>query len=887
MATREWDRVQAIFQEVSELDSTHREQRLQALCGDRADVREEVLSLLHYHDESKSFLESSRGEEALAVIGSKEAVRIPECEGPYEVKKLIGWGGMGSVYLAEQTRPVRRSVALKVVNSGMNRDEFLGRFRYELQVLAMVNHPNIAHVLDAGKTVDGRPFFTMEYVPGRNILGYADNEKLTIPERLALFGQACDGVAHAHARGIIHRDIKPSNILVTNIDGIAVPKIIDFGIAKVLDQPGEEHLTLYGQIFGTPAYMSPEALEGDGIDTGVDIYALGIVLYELVTGLLPFEEDTYQSGSVLSVLNKLSKEEIPLAGRRVLANPDAANTRGTDQRSLVRSLRGDLENIIAKALARDRSRRYPTVKAFSDDIYRYLSGYPVRASSKGNLYYFRRFAHRFRKQLSVVAASFTVLLVVGLFFLRDYQQAKKIEIEAMRSAMALEVTFELIEEHNPFIPGKLDPVAFVNDVLARLRDIDAKALPPERRGVIYGSLGAILRAHNKPERERALLVFEEARRLLEQGGVSHLDSDWLWVTNLYTKTLVALNEYDRAEGILETMIRDLREIGPPRDLLKDYCEALHGLAWLRIRQGRNEEADGVFVELIPLQTSILDRHDPDRIGTITSYGQNYLESDRLEEGIRQLETARDLWQETDPEHPSALRNLGLLANAYFKQNRKELAVFLAERVFDGYQRELGEDHLRTMGAKSKLLVYKREADMMSEDEELKSIEEVLAERLDRFGPEDRRTLLAMNSLANHLMKNGELDEAEKIKKQELAIWRETGQSADDLALQGTITLGEIYEARGEYERAKDLFDGIATKTRDDETRQPTHYLALGFLGGALAASETGRDESAEAFLRQSYENLLVLNPRYAEVIKSKLVDFLVKRGRDEDIEHLE
>ena len=300
----------------------------------------------------------------------------------------------------------------------------------------------------------------------------------------------------------------------------------------------------------------------------------------------------------------------------MLANPDAADLRDTDMRSLVRTIKGDLDHIVLTALEPDRTRRYGSVVSFADDIYRYLSGFPVRAGSRGNAYYIRRFLHRYRKRIALASTLFLILLSTGLFLLRDLQQTRSVEVEEMRSAMALELAFDLIEDNNPFVPGEIDPVAFVDDVLVKLRDIGDEALPPVRRGKLFVSLAAILQAYNEPEKERALLLHEQGRELFDRSGLNRLDPDRLWAANLAGKNLIGLGRNEEAEALLVGLVRDLRENGPEFHLRGYFCEGLHGLALLRIRQGRYREAEEIFSELRPLQDEIMDSDETDRLSSV-------------------------------------------------------------------------------------------------------------------------------------------------------------------------------------------------------------------------------------------------------------------------------
>ncbi|MCZ6691951.1 MAG: protein kinase [Planctomycetota bacterium] len=341
--------------------------------------------------------------------------------GPYKILQALGVGGMGVVYLAEQTEPVHRLVALKLIKLGMDTEEVVARFESERQALALMNHPNIAKVYDAGATVAGRPYFVMDYSPGEAITQFCDNHRLPTRERLEIFMQVCDAVQHAHQKGIIHRDIKPSNILVTLVNDKPVPKIIDFGVARATNQRLTERtlFTEQGRIIGTPEYMSPEQAESSSldIDTRTDIYSLGVVLYALLVGTLPFDSKKMREEGLEAIRHKIRGEDPPKPSTRVTRHDEdssvVAEHRRTDPASLHRLLRGDLDWITMKAMDKDRTRRYATASELAADIGRHLRNEPVLAGPPGAGYRLKKYVARNR--VGVAAGGAVVLaLVAGL-----------------------------------------------------------------------------------------------------------------------------------------------------------------------------------------------------------------------------------------------------------------------------------------------------------------------------------------------------------------------------------------------------------------------------------------------------------------------------------------
>ena len=422
------DRLIEIFNEAkSRPVGTERDGFLAKSCGEDAELKAQVLSLLGAHEGAGEFLKAGPAlspeiEAELARLKPEEA---GERIGPYKLREQIGEGGFGVVWVAEQQEPVRRTVALKIIKMGMDTREVVARFEQEKQALAMMDHPHIAKVFDAGATQYGRPFFVMELVRGIKITDYCDQANLPTAERLALFMQVCHAVQHAHQKGIIHRDLKPSNILVTLHDGVAVPKVIDFGVAKATQQQRLTDLTIYTQLqqmIGTPIYMSPEQAQMSGldIDTRSDIYSLGVLLYELLTGRTPFDpQELMKQG--LDEIRRTIREQEPqtpsmFVGTLALdARLSVAQHRQTDAAKLVGLIRGDLDWIVMKALEKDRARRYDTANGFARDIQRHLENEPVLASPPSQLYRFRRFVRRNKVAFAAgTAVVFAVLLGAGI-----------------------------------------------------------------------------------------------------------------------------------------------------------------------------------------------------------------------------------------------------------------------------------------------------------------------------------------------------------------------------------------------------------------------------------------------------------------------------------------
>ena len=415
MGTESLDKEEIFHAAVALTDAVARAAFVSAACQHDAELRAEVDELLKHDAEAGTFLEKP----VVETVGQEQ---YPESAGaaigPYRLLEQIGEGGMGTVWVAQQTQPVRRRVALKLIKPGMDSRRVLSRFEAERQALAMMDHPNIAKVFDGGVTDRGHPFFVMEYVKGLPITDYCDQARLALEERLKLFVQVCEATQHAHQKGIIHRDLKPSNVLVCRYDDKPVPKVIDFGLAKAMHEPLTEHTlyTAHGLMVGTPRYMSPEQAEFNNvdIDTRTDVYSLGVILYELLTGTTPLDQQRLKDVTWEQIL-RLIKEEEPVRPSsrlsRTGALPSLAEQRRVQPAQLRRAVRGDLDWIVMKALEKDRSRRYATASDLARDIERHLRDEPVEARRPSASYLFRKFARRNRVVLTTTILVFAALVV--------------------------------------------------------------------------------------------------------------------------------------------------------------------------------------------------------------------------------------------------------------------------------------------------------------------------------------------------------------------------------------------------------------------------------------------------------------------------------------------
>ena len=431
---------------------------LDRVCQGDTLLRASVEALLAAHDVPDSFLDVPIGESPLGegTLDQPLIERPGTKIGPYKLLEQIGEGGFGIVYMAEQTQPLRRRVALKVIKPGMDTRQVIARFEAERQALALMDHPNIAKVLDAGTTATGSPYFVMELVRGTPITQYCDENQLRVRERLELFASVCQAIQHAHSKGIIHRDIKPTNVLVTRHDGQALVKVIDFGIAKALGQQLTDKtlFTDFAQMIGTPLYMSPEQAElsSTDIDTRSDIYSLGVLLYELLTGSTPVTKEQLRQAAYDEIRRIIREDEPPRPSARIstaATAPSIAAQRHTEPAKLTRLVRGELDWIVMKALDKDRSRRYETASSFAADVNRYLADEPVQACPPSSWYRLRKFVRR-NKHAVIAAVLILAALVASVLgtsrsLIRELQHSQALQAAHERERQLNERARQAIE----------------------------------------------------------------------------------------------------------------------------------------------------------------------------------------------------------------------------------------------------------------------------------------------------------------------------------------------------------------------------------------------------------------------------------------------------------
>jgi serine/threonine protein kinase len=819
-------RVQAVFlAAVESTDPVKRNRVVEELCAEDAELRARVEALLHAHDRSGELPGVGSGDVAAGSsatpIDSATTRAGRMIAGRYRLLEEIGEGGMGTVWVAEQSEPVRRRVAIKLIKPGMDSRQVLSRFEVERQALALMDHPNIAKVFDGGVTHEGRPFFAMEYVKGVPITEFCDSARVNVEGRLKLFVQVCQAVQHAHQKGIIHRDLKPSNLLICLYDGRPVPKVIDFGLAKAINQPLTEHsfYTAHGAMVGTPLYMSPEQAEFNNldIDTRSDIYSLGVILYELLTGTTPLDRQRIKNAIGQEIVRLIKEDEPSKPSRKLLSSgslPSVAAQRNLEPAQLTRLVRGDPDWIVMKSLEKERSRRYATAGAFADDIERYLRNETITARPPSTGYRLKKLVERNRAAVLTVVV--TALALVAGTAVATWQAlratraekaalAREAETKAMLSfvdhrilaaarpeglggGLGREVTLQkAIESALPFVKQSFPDQPLIE---ARLR---------LTLGQSFSDLGDARKAAQ--QEEAALALFS---RLLGPD-----DPDTLSAMNHLATSYADLGRYNEALKLREeTLARRKARLGPNHpdtlismnNLANSYRELGRDVECLALREetlalekvvlgpdnpdtlrcmgniavayrllGRRAEAVKLYKETLPLFKARLGPDNPETLIAMHGLAAAYYELGRRDDSLKLFEETLALDQaKLGPDHPFTLRVMNDLADNYAKVGRAGDALKLREATLELKKSKLGPDHPSTLISMANLA--ESYAALGRHAEALKLREETLALRKARFGPEHARTLKSMEDLAESLVAVHRGAEAAAIARQVAATW---------------------------------------------------------------------------------------------------------------------
>jgi eukaryotic-like serine/threonine-protein kinase len=742
----QWQEVSPYLDQVLELHPEERAAWLRSLSEKDARLASMVRALLDEERqlEQEGFLESSPLRAGASLAGQKL--------GPYTLISQIGQGGMGSVWLAQQTAPLQRKVALKLIRWGMYDDTLLRRFEAERQSLAVMDHPSIARVFDAGATLEGQPYFVMEYVAGVPITDYCDQKKLKIPERLELFIKVCEGVQHAHQKAIIHRDLKPANILVIEVDGTPVPRIIDFGVAKAINRDITEETanTGMGNFVGTPGYMSPEQCDPatQDIDTRTDVYSLGVVLYALLTGSLPFDTNQWRDQPFDEILRRLREEDPVRPSTKVSTDHDtwttAAEARGTQPKQLVSMLRGDLDWITMKAVEIDRTRRYATPSDLAADIGRHLKNEPVTARPASLSYRMQKYV---RRHLYSVAGAGVVIALLMTFALMQNIQLRKTRRERDRADHIAEFMVKMFKVSNP-------SEARGNSVTAReILDEASKGMEsglskdPEVQSQMMDVMGDVY--YN-------LGLFSKSQSLLEQAlavqqrvfGSDHPET--LRTESLLGRTLQKEGHSGQAEKLeRETLAVQRRVLGPEnRDTLSTMSRLANVLMW----NSQASEAERLDRELLETRRRILGPDDPETLGSMDDLafclsleGEQGSKADLSESENLSREALAIKQRILGPEHPDTIASMANLGATLTLEYKLAEAEMLTREALEMSGRILGPEHDVTLNSATYLVNTLQLEGRYPEAEKLEAETRAIQQRV--LGPDHPATAVSTFNLA--------------------------------------------------------------------------------------------------------------------------------------------
>ena len=769
--------------------------------------------------------------------------------GRYTLVEVIGEGGMGSVYLASQTEPVKRQVALKLIKTGMDSRGVLARFDAERQALALMDHPNIARIYDGGLTPAGQPFFVMELVRGVPLTEYCDRQRLTVKARLEPFVAVCRAVQHAHQKGIIHRDLKPGNVLVTEVDGRPTPKVIDFGVAKATEQNLTDlSVSDTGAIVGTPTYMSPEQAGPSSmdIDTRTDVYALGVILYELLAGSQPMEAKDFKRGAILEMLRMVREVEPPRPSTklsRAEALPNIAANRSIDPARLAKLLQGELDWVVMKALEKDRTRRYETANGFARDIQRYLADEVVEARPPSRGYRLKKFVKR--NKIQVIAAS-----LVFFALLAGIAGTTLGMIRAEQRRQEAERNLAFAKKGNEIL----------GSVFAGL---DPKKIAESGR-----PLQDVLREN---------LV--KAVKELEGSAIG----DPLEVAAMQTtlgKSLLGLGEYDLAVEVLEKALATRKaRLGPDHS---DTLASMNNLATGYGEAGKLDKALPLFEETLTLMKAKLGPDHPDTLMSMNNLAMGYLDAGKLDKALPLFEETLTLMKsKLGPDHPDTLNSMNNLAGGYRATGKLDKALPLFEETLTLMKSKLGPDHPDTLISMGNLALGYQVAGKL--DKALPLFEETLALMKTKLGPDHPDTLTSMGYLAGGYRATGKLDKALPLFEETLALRKSKLGPDHPETLLGMSSLAAGYWSMKRLDKSVPLFEDVLKRQEAKLGRQhPDSQLNVGNLG--VNYKDAGRLKEAIPLLEEAHQAA----KRFPTLnwVDGQLIDAYAKAGEDAKLANL-
>jgi serine/threonine protein kinase/tetratricopeptide (TPR) repeat protein len=787
---------------------------LERLCRDDPGLRKRIEAMIAVAEDDRFLSEPTRGRaDATGVVDDDSigaettAASIHEAAGTrigtYKLLQLIGEGGFGSVFMAEQEKPIVRIVALKVIKLGMDTRQVIARFEAERQALALMDHPNIARVLDAGATETGRPFFVMELVKGDPIVEYCDKNGMAIADRLALFAQVCDAVQHAHTKGIIHRDIKPSNILVSTQDGRPHAKVIDFGIAKATASKLTEKtiFTEYKALIGTPEYMSPEQAEGSlDIDTRTDVYSLGVLLYELLTGTTPFTSKELRSAAHAEIQRIIREVDPPKPSTRLSANSETivkvAARRHTEPKRLGTIVRGELDWIVMKALEKDRQRRYETASGLAMDIRRYLCGEAVAAAAPSAAYRIKKSVMR-NKGPVLAGGAVAAALVIGMVAFawqasvaraqRDIAVAAQwAEAEQRAAAEAARAEALSQQARAEAQAAEAKTQAAIAEAVARFQTDMLSAADPENL------LG---------DRVTVVQVMQAAGGELDSGALEGQPRVESGVRNAIGQTLCALSRYEDAEPHLRKSLEIRRATLPAGH--PDIATAMNNLAELLRAQNRLDEAEPLHREALEIRRASLPARHLDIAESLSNIALILRVHNRLAEAEPLFREALEIRRELLPAwHLDTLQGLYNLTLILRTQNRLAEVEPHFREALEIARSSLPAGHPRLAGVLYKL------ARILEQQSKFADAELLYRESLEiaraAYPANHPMPAQVLNNLAIVLRARGNLAEAEQLYRESLAIRRRILPADHPSIAQSLNNLAVLLRARKEFAEAESL-----------------------------------------------------------------------------------
>lgn len=843
-----WEIIGYLYESASELPVEDRK----SYIADHApsdEMKKELLSLLDVEDESTTYFNSLS--EKLIEPAFDELIDLPPSSGKvnnYKILEKIGRGGMGSVYLAERCDKTYESyVAIKILRRGLDSEDILDRFKIERQILAHLNHPNITHLLDGGIASDGRPYFVMEYVKGKPITEYCNDNRLTIKERVKLFMKVCDAIAYAHQNLVIHRDLKPGNILVTD-EGIV--KLLDFGIAKLLDENLGPYHTITGadKRYMTPEYSSPEQVLGKQINTASDVYQLGLVLYKLLSDNIPF---TFQNDSITE-RERVILEQLPDKPSQAFGQQSDL-TIASDQRSatperIQSEIKGDLDTIILKALHKDPDQRFSSVVEFKEDLLRYINGMPVQSRGDSLLYRSKKFINRNIVPVSVAGGFMLMLIIFGFFYNHSItEQRNQAQQEALKASQVTSFLIDLFEANDPALTGGEDLTAWELLEYGEER-IEILEGQPEIQAQMYDVTGQIYRKIGEFEKSENLL--NKALNLRTNlYGENHQET--LSTYDMLGLLLSDQGRFSEADSLLRYTLK-VRE-NSSQYKSPSTADTKSNLAYVLRRTGDYDEAEELYRSSLDIRRQAYGNKHELTIESMSSLGvtllnvANYTEAENIFREV--LDSRKELLGPVHPDLAMSYNNLGalLLLRGNFVEAIEmfEEALAMRKKLFDEVHPKIA------LTSNNLAIAYGETGEYEVSDQYLN---EALSAREKLFGSDNVNTAISKFSYAQLKLKTEKPDEALYYAQTANNIFQENLSENHSFTARSLITIGKAYMMLGDIEIAGEYIEQGFRKVEEIHEENSLE-LALAQWDYAAYLFETDQTEKANIFAQQSIINL--------------------------------